>query len=282
MIKIEDSSIIICGIVRNCGKQLLHNLPVINQLCDMAKTYHVVVYENDSVDNTKEVLQNWSSERKNINIISENFDAKKTIPSKKSTTANPFYSYQRISKMTSLRNNYLDYIEKNHLTADYIIVVDLDVAGLNLDGILSSFNVSIDWDAITAYGYSYSRKLQKRYHDSYALVEYKNGSAQTEETIKENQIKFAKILSKNKLVRVDSAYGGLTIYKFIALKDIKYKIINNDNPKVEVRCEHYSLYEQMKEKGYNKIYINSDMTLKYQSISLKFIINYLKRFFLNS
>ena len=50
------SSIIVCGIVRDAGKGLKNNIPVIDELCSYFKDYRIYVYENDSKDDTKELL----------------------------------------------------------------------------------------------------------------------------------------------------------------------------------------------------------------------------------
>jgi hypothetical protein len=54
---------------------------------------------------------------------------------------------------------------------------------------------------------------------------------------------------------VDSAFGGLAIYKRQALTNIRY--IGVDNNKEEV-CEHVALNRQIKEKG-GRIFINPAM-----------------------
>ena len=41
---IAHCSIIICGIVRNCARGLNRNIPIVNKLCNMAKDYHVVIF----------------------------------------------------------------------------------------------------------------------------------------------------------------------------------------------------------------------------------------------
>lgn len=54
---LEYSSLIICGIVRNAEQGLRANIPIINALCKRCEDYRVVIYENDSTDKTKTILQ---------------------------------------------------------------------------------------------------------------------------------------------------------------------------------------------------------------------------------
>ena len=132
-----------------------------------------------------------------------------------------------------------------------------------------------DWDIVSAYGYSYGPNLKKRYHDTYALTLLgESFLPQNEKFIYNLPLKIAKYFKHNKsLYPVDSAFGGLTIYKYGAIAGLRYNIIDNSDSQVEVRCEHFSLNRQAAERGFSQIVINPQMTLKYQSISFKLIIN---------
>ena len=249
-----------------------------------AKDYRVFVYENDSVDGTKDLLLQWhQKDPLKIHISLNNCDSAKTIPSNKLTKGvNPFFSHRRIDKMAMLRNTYMEYIEKQKWEADYLIVVDLDVARICLDGILSSFESKLEWDAVTALGYSIGPNLKRRYHDTYALTLYgEEMFPQTEQKVRSLAGLYSVLNGYGAWMRVFSAFGGLTIYRYDAVKGIRYAYpsLNNDDERVEVRCEHYSLYKQMVERGYDRVFINPAMTLKYQDLSMMIILNSLKRKF---
>lgn len=278
MTDLSNKRIIICSIVRNAEHGLKKNIPVIDKLCSYFKEYNIVVYENDSKDQTKEILKIWQEQApNNIHISINDIDSGNTIPQASEVLSNPFFSQRRIGKMVNLRNKYMDYIEDHGLTADYMMVVDLDVAQLYLEGILSSFKSNIEWDAVTAFGYSTSPKFKRRYHDTYALTMWGDEKKpQTEEKIKKNADKLGKLKPEDNWIRVFSAFGGLAIYKFEALKDIKYQLLENEDKRVEVKCEHFSITKQMAEKGYNKFYINPGMQLKYQKLTLSIIFNRIK------
>ena len=86
---IEESSIIICSIVRDAEKGLKKNIPVIKELCKHFRDYQIIVYENDSTDDTKTLLQKWMEEDKqHVVALLNNTDSIKTIPSSKSVNAN--------------------------------------------------------------------------------------------------------------------------------------------------------------------------------------------------
>jgi hypothetical protein len=276
---LNESTIIICGIVRNAENGLKRNIPVIDALCDQAKEYKIVVYENDSKDNTKQILRKWAVDRGENNVhilLNDNVISGKTIPSHKSTLCNPFFSRQRIEKMVFLRNQYLTYISEKDWKADYMIVVDLDVGQLFLNGILSSFALDFEWDAVTAYGYSFSPLLKRRFHDTYPLVELGEDNPQTEEKIKTNLYKYGKLKYMDKPIRVYSAFGGLAIYRYDAFKGINYCLMPNNDSKVEMCCEHYSIFYQMHQKGYTNVFVNPKMYLRYENITFRYILNSIK------
>lgn len=274
-----DRTIIVCGIVRNAERGLKRNIPEIKRLCQMSKGYKVFVYENDSTDMTKKLLKEWhDSDPANVFVSLNDTSAQPTIPSVSDVPSiNPFYSQKRIDKMAKLRNAYMQFVDDMGWSADYFVVVDLDVARISADNIMSSF-VREDWDAVTAFGYSTSPKLKRRYHDTYALTELGDEeNPQTEEKIIKNSKKYANLNNDSPWVRAFSAFGGLAIYRFESIKGVRYEALKNNDPRVQVKCEHYSIYYQMKRRGFDRVYINPSMSLKYQELSLKIMYNSLKR-----
>ena len=279
MLNIKEKSIIISSIVRNAEKGLVRNIPEIKRLCQMFRGYKVFVYENDSTDKTKQLLQEWhDSAPDNVFVSLNDTSAQPTIPSSSEVPGiNPFYSYKRIDKMATLRNAYMQFVDDMGWFADYLVVVDLDVARISADNIMSSF-VREDWDAVTAFGYSTSPKLKRRYHDTYALTEFGDeANPQSEEKIVKLAEKYAKLKGEDSWIRVFSAFGGLAIYRFECVRGMRYSVMKNDDPRVQVRCEHYSIYHQMKQRGFDRVYINPAMSLKYQDLTLKIIYNSVKR-----
>ena len=276
---LSESTLIVCGIVRNCGKNLKKNIRTIREVCLLAKDYHIVIFENDSTDNSKQILQEWADTEKNVHISLNTFGTT-TIPEKKDMVI-PVFSKHRIEKMAKYRNYYLEYIEKENLPGDYVIVVDMDVHKIYPEGLISSFDLPYEWDAITANGSSraFSSRFRKRYHDAYALIECgMENIPQTEKSIVSVQYQWAFLKPGMPLFRVASAFGGLAIYKKEAIKNCRYGVLKNDDEQVECRTEHYFFHRQMAMNGYDRIYINPAMQLKYQSQFLNTIRRMWKKF----
>lgn len=274
---LRNKSIIVCSIVRDAERGLRKNIPVIRELCRWFGEYKVVVFENDSKDRTKQLLTEWmDNDSERVFAFMTDTDGKPTIPTFKESKGNPFFGHKRIDRMATLRNQYMDLLWEREWKADYMMVVDLDVAKIDLKGVMTSFDETIPWDAVTAFGYSLGPTLKPRYHDTYALTLYGDETPQTEQRIADLRYQLASISRGKQWLRVASAFGGLAIYKMEAVKGLRYEVYENADKQVEVTCEHYSIYKQMQERGYDKFYINPLMRIKYQEVSINLLMRYLK------
>jgi len=272
-------NIVICSIVRNCAKQLKKNIVFVDELRKYFKSSHVIIYENDSTDNTKSILEFWQKKSNNIILKFETLK-EETIPKESSNGFNKYFSKQRISKMAYFRNRYMAELESLNLLIDFVIILDLDVIKIDINGVLNSFELSNQWDIVTSNGYSRSPSLKKRYHDSFALVEIgKENYCQTEDSILKNQSKWSFLKKGLPLIPVYSAYGGLAIYKYEFIKGLKYGVVLNDDSRVQVRCEHYFLHDEITKKYGAKIFINPSMIIQYQKIDIELIIKTIKEKF---
>jgi len=253
------------------------NIPIIEKLRSSFIESHVIVFENDSIDGTKQTLEQWRKNYENVNILTNDYN-QVTIPTEYSNGINKYYSYHRISRLAEFRNNYLNAMNNLKIISDFVIVLDLDISNLNLNGIAHSFGLADEWDVVCANGYSYSPALRKRYHDTYALIELgKENADQTEASIYQNHTIWSFLKPGLPLIPVYSAFGGLAIYHYNVLKDKKYLILKNRDKRVEVRCEHFSLCQDIRNSGFTRIYINPNMTLCNHVLTWKVIINFIMR-----
>jgi hypothetical protein len=269
----KSSSVSICSIVRDCDRNLLRNISRVESLRNLFRESEVIIFENDSKDNTLGTLKDWQNSSRNIIVFSEKYN-EQTIPLKKNGTTNPYFSISRIRKMVAYRNKYMSILNTGSFIRDYVIVIDLDIAEFKIEGVIHSFGVKTSWDCITANGYSLSSRFKHQYHDSYALIEYgKISDTQTESSIEENRRKFSFLKKGMPLLQVDSAYGGMAIYKWSSIKGLQYYFLLNDDPKVECKSEHVGLHNSMKKNGSGQIFINPSMIVKYRNVDWKFIIS---------
>lgn len=176
--------------------------------------------------------------------------------------------------MVALRNQYLEKLSSLNQSFDYLMVMDFDVDRISIEGVLNSFDQYDKWDVVTAYGYSTSPFLSERYHDSYALIPLEQVTGEgklsnnflTEKFIKSLQLKLRLVVKQRQLLPVYAAFGGLSIFKYNLVKDLRYKVLPNSDDRVEVFCEHVSLCMQLYKNGNPIIAINPLMHLRYQTI----------------
>ncbi|MCU4166186.1 hypothetical protein [Carboxylicivirga caseinilyticus] len=275
--RMNESSLVICSIVRDCGRQLQINIPVIEKLRSNFLKSAVIVVENDSVDDTKTVLANWKNQSDDVHVIGEDTQ-QITIPRKTQDGVNPFYSRHRIEKMSRFRNMYLDHLDQLKVQFDYMMVIDLDINYFDVEGIIHSFAQNYSWDALVANGTKFLYKRMKRvFHDTYALREVGDERPQTEMIIESNRIKWNFLKKNHPLIPVASGFNGLAIYKFDAVKGCRYMAMDNNDAEVQVLCEHVAFHQQMIQKGNGKIFINPRLITRYREDLLKEFFNVLKR-----
>lgn len=274
---VSGKTIIFCGMVRDCASELFHNIKTIEKMGSYFLDYRVVILENNSKDNTKNIIRQWMDRNNKVLGLLNDFDESKYKKIPKCPIYDLSNSRRRIQKYVDYRNMYMEYLDHMDFESDYTVILDMDVDRIDVKGFISSFGNKLEWDVITANGFSTSPRLRRRYHDTYALCELgAENNLQSVNDIISNREKFAHIKKGMPFIRVYSAYGGLAIYKSNTLRGLRYSIIYNNHEGVEVRCEHFSLFKQLVERGYDKVYINPNMEIHYQKITPKLIVKKLK------
>lgn len=278
-----DKNIVIAILARDCEESLRNNIPLIEELRNKFIWSQVVVVENDSIDKTKDILANWETSSKNVKIISQDFGIK-TIPDKTEKMVSPTTSFFRIEKMAFYRNIYLDYISELKDSIDYVIVVDIDIKYFSVDGLINSIKkVQNDWGGIFSNGITKGKILgftSKIYYDIFAVYEYplQKKYSYTQKTLDIRFRTINKKIKKNKYYSVISAFSGVGVYKYEAIKDLRYIAIRNSDNDEEAICEHIPFNEQVIRAGY-KNYISKDFLVIYTmthnlGLRLKLLIPY--------
>lgn len=237
------SRVVICGLARNASEFLNLTIRRIEELGDRFKDYRVVIYENDSIDNTRRMLIDWSQKNSKVEILSEQLD----------DPINPMMRCpSRGERMARYRNIYRQYLADHLQDFDYAIVVDTDLpGGWSLPGIANTFGHS-RWDFMASNGIIRKQCLlhQKEFqYDAWAFRE--------SDSYLPLSTKYVNHLTWNRgepLVAVSSAFGGLGIYRMPAMIECEYR--GGD-------CEHVALHRQMRERGMGHLYLNPSQMVYY-------------------
>lgn len=223
----SDFKIVIVGTVRDCGSKLKNSIPDAVRLSGEFQEYKIILYENDSDDNTVQVINEFAKDNKNITLITE-----KNIPG------------QRTERLAHGRNILLKEVRQKYNHYDFMIVIDLDYDKPNHTKSLRTVieKMPDNWGAVTA-----TSKIG--YYDWWALRSSNLGLDHdcwhppdecTNCACGQNPMDTGDLrqIIKEKNRKVESAFNGIGIYRIKSIpEDAKYVGIAQNGDDV---CEHVS------------------------------------------
>ena len=232
----EHSSVVFCGTARNVSNYIKSVLNHIETCGKLFKQFHVVIYENNSSDNTVRILE--AEKKSNYKYIYESTN-----------------ETRRTVRLANGRNKILK--EVLALNPDYFVMLDLDdinSSGRFVQSIKSCFNVKEDWAALTGnqHGHYYDiwalRMKGIMEEDCWKKADSLRGIARNQYI---DHFK-SMTISGDDLLPVDSAFGGIALYKTSALQNCLYEGAYPDGSEI---CEHVLFHAAIRQGGGN-IYIN--------------------------
>jgi len=252
---IKEKSVIITGCCINVERFIQNNLNIINKIGEQFKEYKVVIYENDSKDNTRKIL--LDNKKENYHYIFENNVNIKN----------------RTERIAHCRNTILEYIISNYADFDYMLMLDLDdimSSGMLTNTIHSCFLYKCEqWDAMFA-------NCSNEYYDIYALRKKNyltsccwNNVNVAKQNGMPHRIAYNEYIQKyiinypidKKLIPVISAFGGAGLYKIKSIIHSNCKYLGVEEKHLDRQiCEHVSFNNTLIENGF-KIYINPKMLI---------------------
>ena len=127
----ESKSCVLVGCTKNSADYIEEHIMKLYILKEHFKRFHIVLFENDSTDNTLEVLKKLEKTHTEITILSEkNVKDRLNIPLTRGVDGES----SRTSIIAYARNRLIEKVERDYGDWDYMIVADLDE-------IVSRFNV---------------------------------------------------------------------------------------------------------------------------------------------
>lgn len=262
----SEKTLVVGILARDCVYGLREKMNKVEELGCMFKNYHVVIYENDSIDGTAEEVKKWGERNTHVLAISE-----KSSPSAIQT---PLYcpcpekGVQRIERMAHLRNRVMDELEK-HFEPDFCCFIDIDVQDFSPFEIVNAIESSPDdWGGIFGNGIVYwdgkdgESFVSPFQYDSYAFVakgdDYLKRGDYVVKPEFHPQVSYQMTLSlkKDEYLSCESAFNGIGIYRYEAIKGERYSVLQNDALKAIncCLCEHIGFNKKVRENGYG-IYI---------------------------
>ena len=242
--------VIICGVVKNVEKYIENNIKYCIDTGNLFQDYKIIIYENNSTDNTKQILSKYLDNDK-IKISMEDIPYE-TIKSNSKIWTATFRTGSdhpcRIEQISNARNKVVDeYNKPEYDNYDYIIWIDLDSKGWDLNGIKNSFDCKNDWDAVFSgknfydhYAFRLNPNIKHRDPIYNEIENYSELFCIGPESLGQTywglrthfNVNFNKI---NKLIPVYSAFNGIGIYKKELFKENRYDCMINEDVKALTR-----------------------------------------------
>ena len=245
---------LIVGTIRNCQRQIFHTIKCLDKGLYFANKIEYFFVESDSDDNTLNSLKKLSRQKKNFRY--ESFGRLRTKL--------PIHT----QRLALCRNRCLEELKsKKNGWVDYLIVVDTD-------GVCSNINSQVIQECIAEKGWSaQTANVKGAYYDIWALrhnvwspndcwqatkEELNIGFSRFESESRNVYSRMIKINPSNKFIAVDSAFGGLAIYRKSSIPDnAKYIGLNRNGEKI---CEHVSFHNSIKQNQ-GTIFINPKLII---------------------
>lgn len=263
--ELATKKIVVGILARDCETAILNNIPRIERLGAFFKDYKVVVLENDSKDHTKEVLTTWMNQNTHVYVNMSNTGSI-TKPKLRSNSKYPGASEYRIKKMAILREQLFSIIKQGD-TPDYCMFIDIDIENFSVEGLINAIaEAPIDWGGLFANG-THTRidKQGNRIHIpfQYDYFAYIPAGSSPEATFNKKffskwympyvEWTLNKKIMKSKYVKCISAFNGIGIYKWDAIKTNHYTTYPTTELAKEncTLCEHIPFNLSVVEKGYS-------------------------------
>ena len=260
--------VVIGGLARNCANNLQKNLVWIREALSLFHPDSQLLFiTNDSVDNTQQILEEFTRDISNSKVYILDRLASRYA--------------SRTERLAFCRNLFMNHIHTYHPTHEYAIIADLDdiLVQFEASRLRACFDPALTppkWDVLAALS-------SPRYYDMWALRSSRiglnhdcidaanhemmdNGTPREQAHAMRIHNLAPKLKSSDPPYEVESAFGGLAIYRMSATKDCKYigkadkcslgypiEIFNRFCLK-EV-CEHVTFHQQMRELNGARIFI---------------------------
>lgn len=250
--RFSDQRIAVLGVVRNCERTVRGDVLRLFESLRECRELSWLVVESDSSDHTLDVLRTLEIDIPNFRFLSLG-PLQPSIPI-------------RTQRIAYCRNVYLEQLRSNPLYSDIDCVVIADLDGVNnlvsAAGFASCW-MRNEWDVCTA-------NQRGPYYDIWAL---RHCSWNPSDCL--NQLEFllsrkvpresalwaaiyAKMITIEETedwIEVDSAFGGLAVYRRQALEGAVYSGLDEAG---DALCEHVALNSQLRFNGY-RIFINPQL-----------------------
>lgn len=139
---LKDKKIVFVGLCRSVGDIIENNIAkIINMVDAISLDYKIILFENDSNDDTVNKLKNLSTNNPNIIYISQILHR---------THYGTVKETKRVEAFAEYRNLLKDYIANNYSDYDLSVVIDVDFVDFSSNGFYHSLGLMKNYSYISA------------------------------------------------------------------------------------------------------------------------------------
>lgn len=261
----KSETIVFVGLCQDNGERMLHMWkPIIEKWGGYFKDYQIVVVENDSVDDTREIFLKEAEINKKFVVLcdankSENTKiCKMGLRSMKKGGNKEKNLEERIRILAKFRQVYWEHVMRKYSNYDYMCVIDWDLEGkISTSGFFHGlYYVKNYSDVIACNSFHQSQSGEYLIHDTYPMLnhyrcDYLKENKTLEDTRIEYQMRKKLFYGSPYPVPVESAFGGIALYN---IQNVKNKNAFYTNPICPIECEHTTFHKNL------RVYIDPWMT----------------------
>lgn len=245
---IDEADLVVVGCVRNGARTVRRAVETLARATTNFASVRFLIVESDSVDTTILELRCLRNELSCLEFTSLGPLAQR-LP-------------ERTERIAACRNRYLDELRNDprYAAVDYVMVADLD--GVNQDltaeAVASCWATNAPWDVVTAnqrdayydiWALRHGAWCPDDCHRQYSQLRALLGRERAQAIAIHSRM--ARLSAKAEWIEVDSAFGGLAIYRREVLLAGCYRGTLDGWPV----CEHVPLHAELRARGC-RIFIN--------------------------
>ena len=259
----RGKTMIIAGLARDSGDSIESMLDESVKIGSMCADYRIIIVENDSRDDTRNILLRRAQANSKIIILGCGINVPSCTLNMRKTVGHPIETW-RIEKMVHLRNIYMDHVRQHFSNFDFLMIFDFDLSCKLWEEVFAQnfyhFKNDESIDAICCNGQC-AGMIDKAtgstyYCDPYAHVDldedvYTMSSLDKADTDawKQRYDERIKVSLDGKLVRVKSCFGECVIYRTAKVVDKVYSVVLDKYHELPI-CEHVKFNQDL------NIYLN--------------------------
>lgn len=264
MRRCKNKKIILTGLCQDNGGNVLSMwLPFIKKIQGYFKDYRVIIVENDSLDNTRDLLLREAEHDHRFIVLCDQNRPENTktcklgLRSIQNGDEKETHLQKRLSVLRKFRQVYWDYIKDKYGDYDYMAVIDWDLQGeLSLPGFFHGlYYIEHHCDVIASNSF-HKMKNDYQFYDTFPLLNnHRCHDLQQNKLVQDHMMKikmYTKTLYGSAYpVPVESAFGGIALYNIPQLirKQSSYL-----HPHCPIECEHSTFHHHL------DVYIDPWMT----------------------